>query len=90
MQTTETTAVQKHPKGITRPAQRHAARIAEFDSLSPTRLVSVTVAAAVLDVHHDTIWKMLRDKRLPRIKLGSQSTRIPVAAIREILQGKVR
>lgn len=47
------------------------------------RLLSIAQAARALNVSRTTIWRLLRDGRLPTVELRPGSRRIPSAAVTE-------
>ena len=47
------------------------------------RLLSIAQAAAAMGVSRTTIWRLLRDGRLPCVELRPGSRRIPSAAVTE-------
>jgi len=50
------------------------------------RLLSIAQAALALNVSRTTIWRLLRDGRLPTVELRPGSRRIPSAAITAFAQ----
>ena len=54
------------------------------------RLLSIAQAAVALGVSRTTIWRLLRDGRLPCVELRPGSRRIPSAAVTEFAQKGVR
>ena len=53
------------------------------------RLLSIRQAADALGVSRTTIWRLLRDGRLPFIELRKGSRRIPSEAITAFVKGEV-
>ena len=51
------------------------------------RLLSIAQAARALNVSRTTIWRLLRDGRLPCVELRPGSRRIPSAAITAFVKG---
>lgn len=65
---------------------------AVFTTETPTdpgdrRLLSLTQTANVLGVSRTTVWRLLRDGRLPFVELRPGSRRIPSAAVTEFVKG---
>ena len=54
------------------------------------RLLSIGAAARALNVSRTTVWRLLRDGRLPFIELRKGSRRIPSAAVTAFVQEGVR
>ena len=50
------------------------------------RLFSMTQAAEALGVSRQTIWRMVKEKRLPTVEIRKGRYRIPSAAISALLQ----
>lgn len=51
------------------------------------RLLSIAQAARALNVSRSTVWRLLRDGRLPFVELRPGSRRIPSAAISAFVKG---
>jgi excisionase family DNA binding protein len=51
------------------------------------RLLSIQQAADALNVSRTTIWRLLRDGRLPCVELRPGSRRVPSAAITAFVKG---
>jgi len=51
------------------------------------RLLSIQQAADALGVSRTTVWRLLRDGRLPFIELRKGSRRIPSAAVTALVKG---
>lgn len=54
------------------------------------RLLSIAQAAAALGISRTSIWRMLRDGRLPFVELRKGSRRIPSAAITAFVKGGLK
>jgi excisionase family DNA binding protein len=54
------------------------------------RLLSIQQAADALGVSRTTVWRLLRDGRLPFIELRKGSRRIPSEAITALVKGGVK
>ena len=54
------------------------------------RLLSIAQAAAALGISRTSIWRMLRDGRLPCVELRKGSRRIPSAAITAFVKGGLK
>ena len=65
---------------------------AVFAGETPTdrRLYNIQQAARVLNLSRATIWRLLRDGRLPCVELRPGSRRIPSAAVTEFVKGGVK
>lgn len=50
------------------------------------RLLSIAQAARALNVSRTTVWRLLRDGRIPVVELRPGSRRIPSAAISALVQ----
>ncbi len=44
---------------------------------APGKLLSIKETAKRLECGERTVWRLLKENKLPRVKLGSRSTRIP-------------
>lgn len=51
------------------------------------RLLSIAQTARALNVSRTTVWRLLRDGRLPFIELRKGSRRIPSAAVTALVKG---
>jgi excisionase family DNA binding protein len=51
------------------------------------RLLSIAQAAVALGVSRTTIWRLLRDGRLPCVELRPGSRRVPSQAVTEFVKG---
>lgn len=49
-------------------------------------LLTVEQAAERLQMHPDTIRRLLREKQLPGVKLGKRQWRVPAKALEECIQ----
>jgi excisionase family DNA binding protein len=68
---------------------------AVFSSEAPAgptdrRLLSIAQAARALNLSRTTVWRLLRDGRLPFIELRKGSRRIPSEAITALVKGGVK
>lgn len=54
------------------------------------RLLSIAQAARALNVSRTTVWRLLRDGRLPFVELRPGSRRIPSEAITALVKGGVK
>lgn len=62
-----------------------------FDELPDSALVSQPVVEAVLDVSGPTVWRRIRDGRLPRPrKIGPRGNRWSVGELRSAAKGGAR
>ena len=57
-------------------------------TVPPGEALTVMQAAARLNVGRNKIFSMLNAGRLPRIKLGSRTLRIPSAAVEKLVNGE--
>ncbi len=70
-------------RGVSAPSSR-----ANFDALADSALLDAKEIAALLGCSTNSVWRNAKAGILPRpIKLGPQSTRWPVGAIRAYLAG---
>lgn len=51
------------------------------------KLLSVPAFAERCGCSERKVWELLRAKRLPRVKLGTRTTRIPEAALAQLIEG---
>jgi len=68
---------------------------AVFTTEAPTeptdrRLLSIAQAARALNLSRTTVWRLLRDGRLPFIELRKGSRRIPSEAITALVKGGLK
>jgi excisionase family DNA binding protein len=56
--------------------------------MKPGELLTVDQAADALQMHPDTVRRMLREKRLPGVKLGLREWRVPAEALRRFISGE--
>jgi excisionase family DNA binding protein len=59
----------------------------EIEGATDRRLLSIQQAADALGVSRTTVWRLLRDGRLPCVELRPGSRRIPSAAITAFVKG---
>jgi excisionase family DNA binding protein len=62
----------------------------EIEGATDRRLLSIQQAADALGVSRTTVWRLLRDGRLPCVELRPGSRRIPSAAITAFVKGGVK
>jgi excisionase family DNA binding protein len=53
------------------------------------RLLSIAQAARALNLSRTTVWRLLRDGRLPFVELRKGSRRVPSEAITALVKGEV-
>gem|GEM_PF-6698797 len=56
--------------------------------VAPGTALTVEETARRLSCSRKTVFELLRTGRLPRVKLGPRATRIPAAAVVELLEGR--
>lgn len=54
------------------------------------KMLTAEEAAAILDVHPVTVRKLLREGRLPGVKVGTQQWRIPPAQLEAFMRGELQ
>ena len=62
----------------------------EIEGATDRRLLSIQQAADALGVSRTTVWRLLRDGRLPCVELRPGSRRVPSAAITAFVKGGVK
>ena len=49
----------------------------EIDVINAKQLLTVKEAAVVLGMHPDTVYRLIREKKLPVYRIGSRTVRVP-------------
>ncbi|NLE42145.1 MAG: helix-turn-helix domain-containing protein [Lentisphaerae bacterium] len=80
------------PDGAPELARVDAIRKGEAAPAAPapvsTRLLSMGAAAAALGVSRQTVWRLVKEKKLPTVEIRRGRTRIPEAGLREFVEGR--
>ncbi len=53
-------------------------------------LLTVDQAAERLQMHPDTVRRLLRDGQLPGVKIGARQWRVPADALRQYIEGQLQ
>lgn len=59
-----------------------------IDSIGERLLVRPVVAAGLLSVSRAMIYQMLKEGRLPAVRVGDRAIRIPVSALKRLAAGE--
>ncbi len=49
----------------------------EIDAINAKQLLTVKEAAVVLGMHPDTVYRLIREKKLPVYRIGNRTVRVP-------------
>ncbi|NLE41295.1 MAG: helix-turn-helix domain-containing protein, partial [Lentisphaerae bacterium] len=53
-----------------------------------TRLLSMGEASAALGVSRQTVWRLVKEKKLPTVEIRRGRLRIPESALRAFVEGR--